>query len=141
MAEPSQLDRVLTLDRTVPVGARTGPRAAGLFGRLFRSLNIWLWAIVGLPTLVAGVYYFAIASDLYLSEAKFIVRSPKQVQTSTLGALLQTTGLGRAADDTAAVQDFIMSRDAVRKLEHQDDLRAIFGRPEGDFRCPVSWDP
>jgi capsular polysaccharide transport system permease protein len=133
MAEPSRLGRVLTLDRTVAVGARARPRLAGLFGRLFRSLNIWLWAIVGLPTLVAGVYYFAIASDLYLSEAKFIVRSPKQMQTSTLGALLQTTGLGRAADDTAAVQDFIMSRDAVRKLERQNDLRTIFGRPEGDL--------
>jgi capsular polysaccharide transport system permease protein len=133
MAEPSRLDRVLTLDRTVPVSAGARTRAAGLLGRLFGSLNIWLWAIVGLPTLVAGVYYFAIASDLYLSEAKFIVRSPKQVQTSTLGALLQTTGLGRAADDTAAVQEFVMTRDAVRKLEQQDDLRAIFGRPEGDF--------
>jgi capsular polysaccharide transport system permease protein len=41
--------------------------------------------------------------------------------------------LGRAADDTAAVQDFIMSRDAVRKLERQNDLRTIFGRPEGDL--------
>jgi capsular polysaccharide transport system permease protein len=132
MAEPSRLDRVLTLDGTVGVGARRRPRVAGLFNRLFRSLNIWLWAIVGLPTLGAGVYYFAIASDLYLSEAKFIVRSPKQVQTSTLGALLQTTGLGRTADDTAAVQDFIMSRDAVRKLEQKDDLRVILGRPEGD---------
>ena len=104
MAEPSPVERVLTLGRTIAVGAGAGTRAAGLFVRLFRSLNIWLWAIVGLPTLVAGVYYFAIASDLYLSEAKFIVRSPKQVQTSTLGALLQTTGLGRAADDTAAVR-------------------------------------
>jgi capsular polysaccharide transport system permease protein len=133
MAEPPQLERVLTLDRTIAVGAGTGTRAAGLFRRLLRSLNIWLWAIVGLPTLVAGVYYFAIASNLYLSEAKFIVRSPKQVQASPLGALLQTTGLGRAADDTSAVQDFIMSRDAVRKLEQQDDLRAVFGDPEGDF--------
>src|SRR6202011_1755579 len=44
-----------------------------------------------------------------------------------------STGLGRAVDDTAVVQDFIMSRDAVRKLEQQNDLRAIFGRPEGDF--------
>jgi capsular polysaccharide transport system permease protein len=133
MAQPSRLNRLLTLDRTVAIGGRTRPRVAGLFGQLFGSLNIWLWAIVGLPTLVAGVYYFAIASDLYLSEAKFIVRSPKQVQASALGALLQTTGLGRAADDTAAVQDFIMSRDAVRKLEHQNDLRAILGRPDGDF--------
>jgi capsular polysaccharide transport system permease protein len=132
MAEPSRLDRVLTLDGTASVGGRARPRPAGLLGQLFRSLNIWLWAIVGVPTLAAGVYFFAIASDLYMSEAKFIVRSPKQVQTSTLGALLQTTGLGRTADDTAAVQDFITSRDAVRKLEQQNDLRAILGRPEGD---------
>ena len=96
-------------------------------------MNIWFWAIVGVPTLAAGVYYFAIASDLYLSEAKFIVRSPKQVQASGIGALLQSTGLGRAADDTAAVQDFVMSRDAVRKLEQHDGLRAVFSRPEGDF--------
>src|SRR6201987_48086 len=134
MAEVRQLDRVQPVARaaaTVDAGVRPGPRGRGL--RLFRTLNLWFWTIVGLPTLLAGVYYFAIASDLYLSEAKFIVRSPKQVQASTLGALLQTTGLGRAADDTAAVQDFIMSRDAVRRLEQQDGLRAILGRPEGDL--------
>src|SRR5437588_3457210 len=113
---------------TAIAGARPRSLAEAL-ARFLGSLNIWFWAIVGLPTLIAGVYYFAIASDLYLSEAKFIVRSPKQVQTSTIGALLQSTGLGRAADDTAAVQDFVMSRDAVRKLEQKNELRAIFGRP------------
>ena len=133
MAETSQLDRVLSLARTVVADVGIRPRARGRIQQLFRSLNIWFWAIVGLPTLIAGVYYFAIASDLYLSEAKFIVRSPKQVQTSSIGALLQTTGLGRAVDDTAVVEDFIMSRDAVRKLEQHNDLRAVLGRAEGDF--------
>ena len=133
MAETSQLDRVLSLARTVVADVGIRPRARGRIQQLFRSLNIWFWAIVGLPTLVAGVYYFAIASDLYLSEAKFIVRSPKQVQTSSIGALLQSTGLGRAVDDTAVVEDFIMSRDAVRKLEQHNDLRAVLGRAEGDF--------
>src|SRR5215510_125450 len=133
MAEIPQLDRVLSIARSITVDVGLRPRAAGRVRHWLSSLNIWFWALVGLPTLVAGVYYFAIASDLYLSEAKFIVRSPKQVQTNTIGALLQSTGLGRAVDDTAVVQDFIMSRDAVRKLEQQDNLRAIFGRPEGDF--------
>src|SRR5437588_430210 len=41
--------------------------------------------------------------------------------------------IGRAAEDTSGVQDFIMSRDAVRKLEQKNDLRAVFSRPEGDF--------
>ena len=133
MAETSQLDRVLSLTRAAAADVGVRPRTGGRIAQLFRSLNIWFWAIVGLPTLVAGVYFFAIASDLYLSEAKFIVRSPKQVQTSSIGALLQSTGLGRAVDDTAVVEDFIMSRDVVRKLERENDLRAIFDRPEGDF--------
>src|SRR5271169_4335797 len=133
MAETSQLNRVRSLARAVVADIGIRPRAGGRIRQLFRSLNLWFWAIVGLPTLVAGVYYFAIASDLYLSEAKFIVRSPKQVQTSSIGALLQSTGLGRAVDDTAVVEDFIMSRDAVRKLERENDLRAVFDRPEGDF--------
>ena len=133
MAEIRQLDRVQPLDRIAAVDVGVPSRVGGRALRLFRSVNIWFWAIVGLPALIAGVYYFGIASDLYLSEAKFIVRSPKQVQASGIGALLQSTGLGRAAEDTSAVQDFIMSRDAVRKLEQKDDLRAVFGRPEGDF--------
>src|SRR6202007_2563257 len=122
--------------RAVAADVGVRPRTGGRIRQLFRSLNIWFWAIVGLPTLVAGVYYFAIASDLYLSEAKFIVRSPKQVQTSSIGALLQSAGLGRAVDDTAVVEDFIMSRDAVRRLEKQNNLRAVLGRPEGDFATP-----
>jgi capsular polysaccharide transport system permease protein len=134
MAETSQLDRVRSLARAVAADAGVRPRTgARIIRQLLGSLNIWFWAIVGLPTLVAGVYYFAIASDLYLSEAKFIVRSPKQVQTSTIGALIQSTGLARAVDDTAVVEDFIMSRDAVGKLEQRDHLREVFGRPEGDF--------
>ncbi|HKM71307.1 MAG TPA: hypothetical protein VJX94_14855, partial [Stellaceae bacterium] len=76
MAETSQLARVLSLTRVVTADVGVRPRAGRRIQPLFRSLNIWFWAIVGLPTLVAGVYYFAIASDLYLSEAKFIVRSP-----------------------------------------------------------------
>src|SRR5262249_44478498 len=74
MAETSQLDRIRSLARAVAVDVGVGPRVVGSIRRLFRSLNLWFWAIVGLPTLVAGVYYFAIASDLYLSEAKFVVR-------------------------------------------------------------------
>jgi capsular polysaccharide transport system permease protein len=133
MAETSQLDRVLSLGRTAAVDIGVRPRAGWRPRRLFRSVNIWLWAVVGLPTLAAGVYYFAIASDLYLSEARFIVRSPKQVQTNPIGALLQSSGLARASDDTAAVQDYMTTRDAVRKLEQHNDLRALFSRPEGDF--------
>jgi capsular polysaccharide transport system permease protein len=131
MSETSQLDRPVS--RTAAVDTRLRPRVGWRARRLFRSVNIWFWGIVGLPTLLAGVYFFAIASDLYSSEAKFIVRSPKAVQASGIGMLLQSTGLTRAYDDTAAVQEFVMTRDAVRRLEQQNDLRTVLSRPEGDF--------
>jgi capsular polysaccharide transport system permease protein len=113
------------------VGVR--PVAAGRLGRFLRSLNLWFWAIVGLPTLVAGVYFFGIAANLYMSKSEFLIRSPKAVHVNPIGAFLQSAGLSRSGDDSAAVADFIMSRDAVKKLEHHDDLRAIFDRPESDF--------
>src|SRR5215831_16721299 len=102
MAETQELDRPVS--RTAAVDPRVRPRVGWRTRRLFRSVNLWFWGIVGLPTLLAGVYFFAIASDLYSSEAKFIVRSPKAVQASGIGVLLQSTGLTRAYDDTAAVQ-------------------------------------
>ena len=62
----------------------------------FRSLNIWFWAIVGLPTLLAGVYFFAIASDLYLSEVKFLVRGPTKPQQRAQRDAQQRGRLGGA---------------------------------------------
>jgi hypothetical protein len=72
------------------VGAR--PISAGAIGRFLSSLNIWFWAIVGLPTLIAGVYFFAIASDLYLSEVKFVVRGPSKGPVSAISAMLSGAG-------------------------------------------------
>jgi capsular polysaccharide transport system permease protein len=117
------------------------PRYAGKIAAFFRSLNIWFWALVGLPTLIAGVYYFGIASDLYLSEVKFVVHGPAKTPVNALSAMLQGAGGSSVSEDTYAVHDYLMSRDAVRRLEREDDLRAMLGRPEGDLvsRFPGAW--
>ena len=117
---------------TADVGVRPIISARRL-KRLLASLNIWFWAIVGLPTLIAGVYYFAIASNQYLSETQFIVRGVKPTMVSSIGALLASSGFSHADKESAAVEEFMMSRDAVRKLEEHDDLRGVLGRREGDF--------
>lgn len=127
--------RATTVARAATAGAAARPRAIGSIGRLFGAVNIWFWAIVGVPTLVAAVYYFGIASDQYLSEAKFVVRGPgaSNAVTGGLAGLVQSSSLGMQGQDEAMiVQEFIMSRDAVRKLARHDDLRAMLNRPEGD---------
>jgi capsular polysaccharide transport system permease protein len=113
-------------------GAR--PRLAGVLGRIVGAFNIWFWAIVGVPTLLAGVYYFAVASDLYVSDVEFVVRGPAKSGSSSIPGLLASIGgAAPATEDTYAVNDYMMSRDALRKLVARDDLIAALDRPEGDF--------
>src|SRR5215469_2249753 len=128
-----------TREATAIAGARPSAIPEALL-RFLRSLNIWFWAIVGLPTLIAGVYFFAIASDLYSSEVKFIVRGPSKGPPSGVASLLSSAGVG-GSEDTYAVLDYINSRDAARQLEREVDLRALLSRPEGDLitRFPGIW--
>src|SRR5947199_2608112 len=132
--------RAQAVTREAAAIAGTRPRALteGL-SRLLGSVNIWFWAIVGLPTLIAGVYFFAIASDLYSSEVKFIVRGPNKVPTSAISAMLSASSA--VSEDAYAVHEYVMSRDAVRRLEREVDLRGLLSRPEGDLitRFPGLW--
>jgi capsular polysaccharide transport system permease protein len=80
------------------------------------------------------VYYGLIASDIYTSESRFIVRSPqKPVQTGLLGDLLQSTGIAHSQDDTYAVRDFILSRDAVKELDEKLGIRKLYTEVHGDI--------
>src|SRR5205809_7888949 len=53
--------------------------------------------VVVLPVIAAIAYYGFLASDVYISESEFVVRSPQKASISPLGALLQTAGVGNAS--------------------------------------------
>jgi capsular polysaccharide transport system permease protein len=96
-----------------------------------------------IPTLLAVLYFGLIAADVYISEARFVVRSPEKQTTSPLGLILKGAGISRAQDDAFVVQDYIVSRDAMIALEKELNLKAAYSRPHGDFlsRFPgLDWD-
>lgn len=134
MASSSRYAEAIARGVEAVAGVRPGLLGAlgRILGQFLGSLNIWFWTIVGLPTLLAGVYFFGIASDLYMSEAKFIVHGPGRTPLSAVAAMFSGAGDGTSAD-TRIVSAFVMSRDAVKLLEGKDDLRAMLSRPEGDF--------
>lgn len=123
-----------------PNGA--GPRK-GWLGRL-RGINLIMLLTVILPTALALLYYGLVASDIYVSESRFVVRSPqRQAQTGILGALLQGGGLSRSQDDTYSVHDFILSRDALAELDRKLAIRKAYSSDAFDFvsRFPgLDWD-
>ena len=94
----------------------------------------WFWfaLVVVLPTLCTAGYMIAFAADQYVSEARFVVRGPASQSVGMLTGLLQSTGLSHAQEDTYVVQDYMQSRDAMAELIKNDDLRAVYDRPEAD---------
>jgi capsular polysaccharide transport system permease protein len=103
-----------------------------------RRASLWRLVRIGLllsPSLFAAVYYGAIASDQYVSEARFVIRTATKSGPAIagLGSLLQMVGISRSQDDAWVVHDFLTSRDAVRELSARQDLRTIFGPPDADF--------
>lgn len=92
-------------------------------------------AIVLIPTLISAIYYGLIASDIYISESRFIVRAPQRQTTSGLGALLQSSGVSgfaRATEDVYTIHDFILSRDALGQLDGALNLRAAYSNTDID---------
>ncbi|MCC9595502.1 MULTISPECIES: hypothetical protein [unclassified Rubrivivax] len=111
--------------------------------RLRRRFDALFIVTVLIPTALAVVYYGVVASDVYVSESRFVVRSPQRSNQTGLGALLQGTGFSRSQDDTYSVHDFIQSRDALRELDERLQLRQAFSAPAIDRvnRFPTEpWD-
>jgi capsular polysaccharide transport system permease protein len=110
-----------------------GQLGQGLIARI-RGINRLFLFTVALPTLLSAVYFGIIASDVYISESEFIIRSPNQQTSSPLGSLLQGTGLtAPSQDESSTVQSFILSRDALRELDVQMGIRKAYTNKDVDI--------
>ena len=94
----------------------------------------WFLIFVVTPTILAAIYYGLIASDIYVSESRFVIKSPdqKRSQISTLANLVQTTGLSGGQEQTDEVLAFVRSRDALKGLEKSTHIRAKFASQRAD---------
>jgi capsular polysaccharide transport system permease protein len=99
----------------------------------FSRVNLLFLFTVVVPTVLATIYFGLIASDVYISESRFVVRSPQRQPATGIGALLQGGGFSRAQDDIYSVHDYVLSRDALKNLDEQFLLSKKFGSREVDL--------
>lgn len=114
-----------------------------IWSKLRKRLNGVFLLTVFLPTLSALIYYGVLASDVYISESRFVVRSPQRGAPTGLSALLASAGISRSHDDTYTVHGYILSRDALKELEKGLKLREEYSRRDIDVfsRFPgLGWD-
>ena len=64
-----------------------------MLDRLKSVLSPLFAATVIVPTLIALAYFGLLANDVYISESRFVVRSPSEKETSPISAVLGQTGL------------------------------------------------
>lgn len=97
--------------------------------------NRWFIIIVVLPTLIAAIYNGLYASDIYISESQFVIKSADQRrgQISTLASLIQTTGLSSGQEQANEVLAYVRSRDALKELETSVNIRDKFSRGNVDL--------
>lgn len=87
----------------------------------------WLFLVtVVVPTALAIVYFGFIASDVYVSEARFVVRSPDKPSMSGIGVLLKGAGFSNAGDEIYAADDYIQSRDALKALNRDGSVSRAY---------------
>ena len=103
-----------------------------LIRKRIRRISRLAWWTVVLPTVVAVLYFGFVAADVYVSESRFVVRSPERKVASPLGAMLAGVGFSKAQDDSYSVRDYILSRDALRILDDRIGLGASFASPKVD---------
>lgn len=102
-------------------------------------LSLWFWTslilLVALPTGLAAYYYLFVASDQYVSEFRFAVKSSTPIASSSsdlVGAALGQSSRMSAFSDNFIVADYVRSREAVSDLLKTIDLRTIYSNPVAD---------
>lgn len=97
------------------------------FPNLLRKVD-WLFLLtVVLPTILAVLYYGVVASDVYVSESRFVIRSPEKPSSSGLGIILNTAGFANAGDEANVAKSFISSRDALAAINRNGQVAASYG--------------
>jgi capsular polysaccharide transport system permease protein len=86
-------------------------------------------ACVFLPTLAAVLYFGFLASDVYISESKFVVKSPDKPAITGLGAILNGVGFSNANEEVHGAQTFATSRDALRAINKGNAFQNAYSRP------------
>jgi len=91
-----------------------------------------LAAFVMLPTLIAGYYFYVIATPMYATKSEFLILTADGAGNSGggLGGLLPSQFA--TGQDSIATQSYLQSKDAMLRLDDDVGFRAHFSQPDID---------
>lgn len=125
-------DKAATDDDGVKISAfRTATSALNLFFTKRNSLITFVF----IPSIVAAIYYFLLASGQYISETRMVVRTigvSERFDSSEKRDGRSIIGGDSLTQDSYIVASYLESPQIVRKLESEIALRSFFAKPDID---------
>ena len=91
------------------------------------------WFTVVIPTLFATFYYFFVASDVYITESRYVIRSPQKSSVGSLADVFSKVGFAKSDDDSYVVREYVLSRGALDLLNKKLDIVSIYSSDKIDF--------
>lgn len=95
--------------------------------RSFAMLMARLAVFVFLPTLLAGWYYFRIATPLYSTRSEFVIQQAEAQAAPGFGSIFRGTQFA-TSQDSITVQSYLQSRDAMLRLDADLGFKAHFSQ-------------
>ena len=120
-AEQAHITEVMKIQRDM--AQRRRRKSFLLMARLF--------VFVLLPTMMAGIYYYSIATPFYSSKTEFVIQKAEAPSASPMGGLLSGTPMA-GAQDSIAVQGYLQSQEAMQRLDTDIGFRAQYSDPSID---------
>ncbi|MGI3170418.1 capsule biosynthesis protein [Pseudooceanicola sp. C21-150M6] len=90
---------------------------------LFTRLAFFVFA----PTILAGYYFYVVATPMYSTKSQFLILQADNAGGSGLGGLLQGTQFA-TNQDAIAVQSYLQSKDAMVRLDSDVGFKAHFSQ-------------
>jgi len=101
--------------------------------RALHALFARLAVLVLLPTVLAGYYFYAIATPLFATKSEFLIQQADTPGKTGMGSLFGGTQFA-TAQDSITVQSYLQSRDAMQRLDADLGFKAHFSQ---DFIDPL----
>lgn len=93
---------------------------------------------VFLPTVLAGYYFYIVATPMYATDSEFLIL--KNDGGGSMPSLLSGTQFA-TNQDAIAVQSYLQSKDAMLRLDKDEGFKAHFSQPDIDPIQRLSEDP
>lgn len=87
-------------------------------------LMVRLAAFVLLPTLIAGYYFYAVATPMYSTKSEFLILKAES-SGGAMGSLFSGTQFA-TNQDAIAVQSYLTSKDAMLRLDRDEGFKSHF---------------